>query len=339
MPPGVRLVSGPELELLNDGQFEEAALNGTIFGRITPQQKERLVSALRRRGRYVAMIGDGVNDVLSLKQSNLAIAMQSGSQAARSVADIILLGDQFAVLPRAVEEGQRILNGMQDILKLYLARLLTIALLIISALVIGEFPLALRQGSAVVLFSVGIPTILLAFWARPGPVSKGNMIQRLFHFVIPPVLATSMIGLVLFSGTLLLLFNQVAGTASPPLEQVLQIYEAVMPTAQTVLTTFLVFCGLFLVIFCEPPSLWWTGGDRLSPDRRPMILACILMALFIVVLVVPPLSAIFALSTMSLQDASLVALALLILLPTVRWLWRINFLGRFLSVDLQSHAA
>jgi hypothetical protein len=147
------------------------------------------------------------------------------------------------------------------------------------------------------------------------------------------------IGLILFYGTLLLLFNQVVGDTTPPPEQVRQIYAAVMPTAQTILTTFLVFCGLFLVIFCEPPTAWWTGGDRLSPDRRPLILACILMALFIVILVVPPLSAIFALATLTWQDMGLVALALLIWLPLVRWLWRINLLGRFLAVDIQSHAA
>ena len=98
----------------------QAAEENTVFGRITPQQKEDLVHALRTRGHYVAMIGDGVNDVLSLKQANLGIAMQSGSQATRAVADIILMGSSFASLPYAVREGQRIINGMQDILKLFL---------------------------------------------------------------------------------------------------------------------------------------------------------------------------------------------------------------------------
>ena len=111
-----------------------------VFGRITPELKERLVGTFREQGHYVAMTGDGVNDVLSLKRSNLAIAMGSGSQATRGVADLILINDGFSALASAIGEGQRILNGMQDILRVFLARILTLGMLIVSALVIGFFP-------------------------------------------------------------------------------------------------------------------------------------------------------------------------------------------------------
>ena len=175
---------------MDEAQFAAAAGAGTIFGRITPQQKEQLVRALRQQGHYVAMIGDGVNDVLSLKQANLGIAMQSGSQAARGVADIVLMQDSFAALAPAVAEGQRISNGMYDILKLFLTRIGTVGLLILSSLVLGEFPLALRQGSLLNLLSVGIPTILLALWARPGPPPKGGLFKQIAQFVVTPVLIT-----------------------------------------------------------------------------------------------------------------------------------------------------
>ena len=112
-----QVVSGLELDQLDETAFAQVAEEATIFGRITPQQKKRLVRALRNRGHYVAMIGDGVNDVLSLKQANLGIAMHSGSQATRSVADLVLLDDSFAALPVAFREGQRITNGMERILK------------------------------------------------------------------------------------------------------------------------------------------------------------------------------------------------------------------------------
>ena len=173
--------------------------SATIFGRITPQQKARIIQCLRERGRYVGMIGDGVNDVLSLKRANLAIAMRSGSQATRGVADIVFMDDSFAVLAPAVAEGQRILNGMQAILKLFLTRISTVGLVILSSLVVGLFPLELRQGSLVTLFSVGIPTILLAIWARPGPTPQGTLTRRLLHFIVPPALLTSAFGLILFS--------------------------------------------------------------------------------------------------------------------------------------------
>ena len=126
------------------------------------------------------MMGDGVNDVLSLKKANLGIAMQSGTQATRSVADIVLLNDSFAALAPAVAEGQRIVNGMQDILKLFLARIATMALIITSSLIIGVFPINVRHGSLTTLFTVGIPTVLLALWARPGRSDRHSSLgQRL----------------------------------------------------------------------------------------------------------------------------------------------------------------
>src|SRR5205823_11558280 len=98
----LRLVSGLDLEAMDEAEFDAAAASGTVFGRITPHQKERLVHALHAQGRYVAMIGDGVNDVLALKEADLGIAMHGGSQAARAVADLILLDDSFAALVPAV---------------------------------------------------------------------------------------------------------------------------------------------------------------------------------------------------------------------------------------------
>ena len=106
----LQVVSGLELEKMDPIQFNATAQECTVFGRVTPEQKSRLVQCLREEGSYVAMTGDGVNDVLSLKQANLSIAMESGSQITRSVADIILLEDSFAALPHAFIEGQRIRN-------------------------------------------------------------------------------------------------------------------------------------------------------------------------------------------------------------------------------------
>ena len=270
----IKLVSGVDLAKMDNAAFTEAAVSGTIFGRITPQQKERLVQSLRSRGHYVAMIGDGVNDVLSLKQANLGVAMQSGSQATRSVADIVLMDDSFASLAPAVLEGQRIVNGMTDILRLYLARICTMGLLIVSSLVIGFFPLALRQGSLIVLLSVGIPTVALAIWARPGTQSRKDLLPSLLHFVLPPMIMSTIIGLVLFYGVYVLLVTPLhldywdlfIRTSNP-------IIHTPVTNAQSALSAFLVFAGLLLVIFVEPPTPWWTGGDVLSGDWRPTWLA------------------------------------------------------------------
>jgi cation-transporting ATPase E len=333
LDPTIQIVSGSDLERMGEAEFDAMAESATIFGRITPQQKARLVRALRERGRYVAMIGDGVNDLLSLKQADLGIAMRSGSQATRGVADIVLMQDSFAVLVPAVSEGQRILNGMQDILKLFLTRISTVGLVIVSALVVGVFPLELRQGSAVTLFSVGIPTILLAVWARPGSSPPGDLTRRLLHFILPPVFGTSVLGLLLFAGVYVLRLME-AGSFGVRNGAALLTD---MPAAQTTLTAFLVFCGLFLVIFVEPPTQWWVGGNALAGDWRPTMLAGGMMITFVVILLVPPLRDLFVLYPLGLQEYMLLAGGLAVWLFMLRAIWRLRLLNRFLGVDLRGN--
>jgi cation-transporting ATPase E len=336
----IKLVSGVDLAKMDDAAFTEAAVSGTIFGRITPSQKERLVQSLRSRGHYVAMIGDGVNDVLSLKQANLGVAMQSGSQATRGVADIVLMEDSFASLAPAVLEGQRIVNGMADILRLYLARICTMGLLIVSSLVIGFFPLALRQGSLIVLLSVGIPTVALALWARPGATSRKELLPSLLHFVLAPMLLSTMLGLALFYGVYVLL---VTPLGVPYWNLFIRISNPIIHTpvlnAQSALSAFLVFVGLLLVIFVEPPTPWWTGGDVLSGDWRPTWLALGLGALFIVMELIPQLRDLFALERLGAVEWGLVIGATVIWLFLVRLLWRTRILERLISVDADARVA
>lgn len=328
--PDAQMVSGPELERMGEAELGATAESATIFGRITPQQKERLVRALHRRGHYVAMIGDGVNDVLSLKQADLGIAMRSGSQAARGVADVVLMQDSFAVLVPAMAEGQRILNGMQDILELFLTRISTVGLVILSSLVVGTFPLELRQGSLVTLFSVGVPAIALAVWAHPGAMPQDNLMRRLVHFIVPPMLLTSTIGLLLFVGvsSLRLAHVGIVGAANP-----VALAED-YPAAQSTLTAFLVLCGLLLMIFVEPPAPWWVGANSLSRERRPALLAVGMMVLFFVVTLLPPLRGWFMLTALGPQEYALLALAITIWLFAVRATWRSQLLSRYLSVEL-----
>jgi cation-transporting ATPase E len=330
-----KVVSGPELQRMSEAEFDAAAESATIFGRISPQQKERLVRALRQQGHYVAMIGDGVNDVLSLKQADLGIAMRSGSQAARGVADVVLMEDSFEVLVPAVAEGQRILNGMQDILKLFLTRIGTVGVVIFSSLVVGAFPLELRQGSLVTFFSVGVPSIALAVWAHPGPGPQGALVRRLLHFIVPPILLTSVIALLLYVGTYALGLMEAGtfGARNPAL------LPEDFSVAQSTLTGFLVLCGLLLVIFVEPPSPWWVGGNRLNGDYHPTLLALAMMVVFMLITMIPPLRDLFLLSPLGLQEYALLTLAVTIWLFTVRLTWRTRLLSRYLSVDLDEPPA
>jgi cation-transporting P-type ATPase E len=329
LPADLRVLSGPELERMSEAEFEAAAESGGIFGRITPQLKERLVGALRRHGHYVAMIGDGVNDVLSLKQADLGIAMRSGSQAARGVADVVLMQDSFAVLVPAVAEGQRILNGMQHILQLFLARIGTVGLVIVSSLVVGTFPLELRQGSLVTFFSVGVPAIALAVWAHPGLTSQRHLMRDLGDFVMPAVLLTSVMALALFVGTYALHLVQLGAFGTRDPAALLRDY----PQAQTTLTAFLVLCGLLLMIFVEPPTAWWAGAAATRGDWRPTILAVGLMLVFAVVTVDPALRTLFVLAPLGVQEYVILGGAVALWVLALRGALRTRVLSRYLSED------
>jgi cation-transporting ATPase E len=323
-------ISGTELDAHDDASLADVARRTAVFGRVTPAQKERLVGALRGTGSYVAMIGDGVNDVLSLKRANLAVAMQSGSQATRSVADIILTDDSFAALAPAVEEGQRILNGMFDILSLFLARISTMAIVILSSLVIGFFPIALRNASAVTLFSVGIPAALLAVWAQPGPQPKQTLAGTISRFVVPAAGITSLCALVVLFGSLW--FEVMARTpAGATAEQQTEILRVSLPHAQSALTAFLVLAGLGLVIYVEPPLEWLAVIQPLSPDWRPTILAIVLAVVFVLLMTLGPLREIFLLLPLGIGSILLAAAVLVFWFFAVRFLWKHQIVERFIG--------
>ena len=327
--PEIRFVSGPDLEALDDATLASVAEQTTVFGRITPSQKERLVDALRGRGHYVAMIGDGVNDVLSLKKANLGIAMQSGSQAARGVADIVLTEDSFSALAPAVEEGQRILNGMQDILRLFLTRIMTVGLLIVTSLVIGLFPIDLRNGSALTLFTVGIPTAMLAIWAQPGQRAHESLGRTLARFVVPAAALSSLVGLAVLYGTLFLeagLNEVVGGTVDA------DALALAVKVGQSNVTSFLVFAGIMLVVFVEPPFKLLAVIEPRTTDRRPAIMALLLAVAYIVLLVVPAGRAIFALQALGLPELAIVAGAVVAWAVLLGLTWRHRLVERFLGI-------
>ncbi len=324
------VVSGADLEAMDEPHFDAAVEQTTIFGRITPEMKERLVGTLRDHGHYVAMTGDGVNDVLSLKRSNLAIAMGSGTQAARGVADLILIEDAFSALASAISEGQRILNGMQDILRVFLTRILTLGMLILVLMTSGFFPVDLRNASAITLFTVGIPTALLAVWARPGPLPRETLQQTLARFVIPAAGLASVIGLLVVTGIFLLgQGDSNAGLVSR---------ASVDVAAKTSVTTFLIYVGVLVLLFVEPPNRLFAVIEPVSPDRRPTYLAISLSVSYVLVMLIPPLRDFFNLSLLGARDAAIVFLGLAAWAVLVWIFWRYRFVDRFLGTESEDTA-
>jgi cation-transporting P-type ATPase E len=336
----IGIISGLDLAQMESVQFSQAAKDATIFGRITPQQKEQLVQTLRERGHYVAMIGDGVNDVLSLKKANLGIAMQSGSQATRNVADIVLLNDSFSSLPTAFREGQRIRHGMRGILSLFLARVLYVALLIIEILMIGEFPLAPKQVSILTFLTVGAPALVLATWGYPGTSAGKSLGNSLWHFVLPASLTISIVALFVFLGeyyvTLLLRIITLMGEHTQPLSEAAALAAAVpvaRVSAQTGLTTFAVLCGIILILFVEPPSKFWVGGHQLHGDKRAILLAFAMFVAYVILLVIPPLRNLFDLALLGFFDYLFIGILVVLWIFVVRWFWHSRLLERFLASE------
>jgi cation-transporting ATPase E len=172
---------------LPEGEEQLAAALGedTVFGRVTPQQKRAMVHALQRRGHVVAMTGDGVNDVLALKDADIGVAMGGGSQAARTVADLVLLRSHFDALPDVVGEGRRVIANIERVANLFLTKTTYVALLALAVGVVRlPFPFYPRHLTIVSTLTIGVPAFFLALApnrtrARPG------LLARVLRFAVP----------------------------------------------------------------------------------------------------------------------------------------------------------
>lgn len=324
----VRVVSGLDLDKMDASQIAKIAQETTVFGRITPQQKEMLVTTLREAGHYVAMIGDGVNDVLSLKKAHIGIAMQSGSAATRGVADMVLLNDSFAALPKAFMEGQRILNGMDAIIRLFLSRAFYAAMILIgSALMLGavNFPFIPKHASLLTLLSVGIPTLGIAAWARVG-VPNRNLMRDMIHFILPSAMSIAAVAL----ATYVIFFHlHVYSSTSEGIQEAINY-------ARTALTTSIIFMGLGLIVFVEPPVIFMTGGSALSGDWRPTISAGVMLGIYFLIVLINPLRQFFELEMLALNEYTLIFGIVLAWAIGLRMIWKFNLLERFLGLKLKT---
>ena len=307
------IATGADIEGTEGEGLRQFAAEHSIFARIAPHQKERLVQAMREDGRYVAMVGDGVNDVPSLKRADLSIALHGGTQAARAVADLVLLDDSFAALPIAFREGQRILQGMQDVLRLFLTRITFMALLIAAAaLVDAGFPFTPKQTALLTLLTVGIPTIALAAIARPTPHVRERLVGSLIRFVVPAAWSLALIALLMF----------VAYTA----------FEDSVERARSALTTFSILCGLVLVLFAAPPTQHFTGGEANVAGWPTAALVLPLLSAFAWVIAAPERSAFFDLGALQGTDLVVAAAACALWATALRYIWREQLLERALGI-------
>jgi cation-transporting P-type ATPase E len=166
-------------------EFADAVEQSTVFGRVTPHQKRAMVGALQGRGHIVAMTGDGVNDVLALKDANCGVAMASGSEATRGVAQLVLMDSNFSAMPSVVAEGRRVINNIERVASLFLAKTAySVVLSIITGIVAVAYPLRPIHLSILSWFTIGVPAFFLALEPNDERVSEG-FLSRVLGRAIP----------------------------------------------------------------------------------------------------------------------------------------------------------
>ena len=174
---------------LGDGDaLREAMERYTVFGRVTPERKRAMVRALKAAGHTAAMTGDGVNDVLALKDADCSVAMASGSDAACRVSDLVLLHNDFSVLPSVVAEGRRVINNIERSATLFLMKNVLSLLLSLSALLLGlSYPFAPVQMTLIGGLTIGFPAFVLALEPNENRI-QGRFLPNVFRRAVPPAL-------------------------------------------------------------------------------------------------------------------------------------------------------
>jgi len=280
--------------------FTACAEETTVFGRVTPERKRELVGAFMAAGHVVAMTGDGVNDVLAVKDADLGIAMGAGSGATRAVSQIVLLDNSFSALPYVVAEGRRVVANMERVSSLFLTKTVYATILAIAIGFVGlAFPFLPRHLTLIGSLTIGIPAFFLSFEPQDRPIRKG-FLQRVLAFALPAGFVTGM-------ATFLLYGVSRIDALGLTLEQ-----------SRTAATTLMVVLGLVVLYeLIEPPEI------------HDLLMIGGLFAIYLFVLAVPFLRELFSLTVPAWQAWFVIGVVALIAGLALKFLW--TFAKRFVS--------
>lgn len=237
---GLKGMKGIDVSNLDDEELKICALKYEVFGRVNPSQKKIIVEALQNDGRVVAMTGDGVNDVLALKKSDCAISVASGSDAARNVAQLVLLDDNFDSMPKIVAEGRRTINNIERSASLLLVKTIyTVILILFSVFTVEKYVFIPIQLTLITTFTIGTPSFILALEPNNDLV-KGNFLLKVVSKALPTAMT------VVFNVVLVTCFANVFNLS----------YE-MKSTISVLLTT---ITGLIYLYKICKPFTWLRGG-------------------------------------------------------------------------------
>ena len=241
------------LDGLSDKEVIRAADKYTVFGRVSPAQKKLLVMTLKELGRTVAMTGDGVNDILALKEADCSISLASGSEAARNVSHLVLLDSNFSSMPKVVAEGRRVINNVQRVASLFLTKTIFSLLLAIYCIVIKKYPIQTNQLFLIDTFVTGIPSFILALESNNNKV-QGKFIINVLKNALPGALV------IVFTTALVFLLAHPIGLTDEEVTTIIVLnatftcftvlYKVCRPfnVVRRVLYFFMAFCAILLAV-------------------------------------------------------------------------------------------
>ena len=345
--PGERkILSGDEMERLSGSEKRERILETNIFGRMKPDQKELVIEELKKSGRYVAMVGDGVNDVKSLKEAQVGIALQSGSGAARGVADMVLVSDNFSALPKALKEGNRTVSGMRDILKLYLVRNFVIAMMILlTVLIFSAPPLVPITNTIYAFLGLSIASFFMVIWAKPSKI-EGSILPEVLRYTIPTALLVSLFGIILYGIFYTDIVHDLLGIVLTPTELNEFAWQgrnsgitgtANEIVARNALLLFLIMASLLQILFVVPRFKFFSVDGKIYKDVKPTILMILLICLIgLIYWVIWEYGAVyhdlvveFTIFMLPISAYAIVIAFLALWFFVTRWVLRNGFLERF----------
>ncbi len=301
--PGERkMITGDRFDTLEGEERDRAILETNIFGRMKPEQKEIIVDSLKNSGRYVAMVGDGVNDVKAIKAANVGVSLESGSGAARGAADIVLMKDNFGALPKALREGRRTVSGMRDILKVYLTRNFVLMFIIIFVLLIFNNPAPLLpvQNAMYAFLTVSAYAFLMTLWAQPDS-NKEPVLPNVIKFAVPAAFLISMFGIAVYAvfyfGTghfINIDYHAMADSCGISYETLIQslhisgsnttpeMFEADLNrvNARNAMLFFITLAGILELLMVQPVVKWLSIDGKTTKDLRPTVLVLLLLLAF-----------------------------------------------------------
>jgi cation-transporting P-type ATPase E len=215
-------------------------------------------------------------------------------------------------LPRAFQEGQRILRGMEAIIRLFLSRGFYMGLIIIGISLLGyPFPSTPKLDTLLALLTIGVPILALAFWATPGETPK-RILRSASHFVIPAAMVTAILGIGIYVAALEMTDDLLA--------------------ARTVLVTATILSGIVLVAYVHPPNRWFAVIEESTGDWKPAGVAASMILAYVLILVIPPLREFYELQILSPLAYAGILAAVAIWMVILRWVWSMNLVVRTTTI-------